>query len=218
MILTIHADAPIAAQALLANLMQPLVEGQAVLWLVPGGSNIPIAATVMSQIPTGITAKLTIMLTDERYGAVGHPDSNALQLKQAGFNPRGATFLPVLTGISLGETIRAYAQMAQTQFAAHRTIIGQFGIGADGHIAGILPGSPAATEQQSWACGYRAFNFTRVTLTFPALYRLSAAYAFAYGAAKHDALRHLITEELPLPVQPAQVLKSIPKAYLYTDQ
>lgn len=217
MILTIHADASTASQSLRTNLLQPLQEGKAVLWLVPGGSNIPISVAVMAGIPENLTSQLTIMLTDERYGTVGHADSNTFQLHQAGFDPKKATFLPVLTGAALEETVRAYTEIAQTQFASHQIIVGQFGIGADGHIAGILPGSPAATEQHAWVCGYHALNYTRITLTFPALYHLSAAYAFVYGEAKREALRRLETE-LPLHIQPAQILKAIPKAYLYTDQ
>ncbi len=217
MILTIHADAAAASQSLRANLIQSLQAGEPVLWLVPGGSNIPITAAVMAQIPDELTPRLTIMLTDERYGAVGHPDSNALQLQQAGFNPKKGAFFPALTGATLEETVRAYAETAQTQFAKHHIILGQFGIGADGHIAGILPGSPAATEQRAWVAGYHALSYTRITLTFPALYHLSAAYAFVYGEAKREALKRLETE-LPLHIQPAQILKAIPKAYLYTDQ
>lgn len=187
------------------------------LWLIPGGSNIPIAVAIMAQLPDELTAKLTIMLTDERYGPIDHPDSNAFQLRQAGFNPKHARFLPILTGATLEDTTRAYAQAAQEHFAKNAVVIGQFGIGADGHIAGILPGSPAATEQHAWTCGYHALNFTRVTLTFPALYRVAIAYAFVYGEAKREALKQL-DSELPLKVQPAQILKGIPKAYLYTDQ
>jgi 6-phosphogluconolactonase/glucosamine-6-phosphate isomerase/deaminase len=218
MILTIHADAPTASLSLRASLIQALQEGKPVLWLIPGGSNIPITTAIMSQLPDDLTTNLTVLLTDERYGPVGHADSNAFQLQQAGFNPKKGTFLPVLTGASLEDTIRAYDQAAQEHFAKNALVIGQFGIGADGHIAGILPGSPAATEQHAWATGYRTPSFTRVTLTFPALYRVNVAYTFAYGETKREALKRLETNELPLQVQPAQILKAIPKAYLYTDQ
>jgi len=51
-----------------------------VLWLVPGGSNIPIAVEAMDMIRkemSGLSLKyLTITLSDERYGSVGHKDSN----------------------------------------------------------------------------------------------------------------------------------------------
>ena len=38
------------------------------------------------------------MLTDERYGPVGHPDSNWSQLLQKGFDLPQAKLVPVLTG------------------------------------------------------------------------------------------------------------------------
>ena len=214
----IHADASEGRHALLGDLCERLRSGQRTLWLVPGGSNIPIVAAVMRQIPDELTPLLTVLLTDERYGDVGHPDSNAHQLRQAGFDPKQGTFLPVLTGADLAPTVAAYERTIQEQFAANDVYIGQSGIGADGHIAGILPDSPAAHEEQAFVYGYPTGSYTRITLTFPALRRLSSAYCFVYGDTKRQALTQLQSQDLPLTVQPSQILKYIPQAYVYNDQ
>jgi 6-phosphogluconolactonase/glucosamine-6-phosphate isomerase/deaminase len=84
------------------------------------------------------------MLSDERYGPVGHPDSNAAALDLAGFAPMQANVIPILVaGLDLAATRENYQAAALAAFQKAEIVIGQFGIGSDGHIAGILPNSPA---------------------------------------------------------------------------
>ncbi len=199
------------------RLARDLSGGKHVLWLVPGGSNIPLTVAVMAQLPDTLTAGLTIMLTDERYGAVGHPDSNVHQLNEAGFLPKQAVVIPVLrAGLSLKETCKHYAADFTDATSRADTIIGQFGMGSDGHIAGILPGSPAVSSADLTA-GYEAPGFTRITLTPKALSQLVAAYVFVFGDSKHQALDTLQSGALSLEAQPAQILKQLPEAYIYND-
>jgi 6-phosphogluconolactonase/glucosamine-6-phosphate isomerase/deaminase len=190
-----------------------------VLWLVCGGSNIPASVEVMNLIPRELTKNLAISLTDERYGEVGHNDSNWRQLDLAGFDGGEATLLPVLVpDLSLEETVARYALMAQTALNSADVTFAQFGIGPDGHIAGILPNTVAAAEQKVLAIGYTSDPFVRITLTFPALRQIDIAYAFAYGEAKHDALSKLHNKDLELREEPSQILKQLPEAYVYNDQ
>ena len=200
------------------RLVQCLGDGLQVLWLVPGGSNIPLTVAVMAQLPDELTEHLTILLTDERYGELGHPDSNTRQLDETGFLPKRATVIPVLeAGVELDETCRRYAQHFQEAASQSDVIIGQFGMGADGHIAGMLPHSPAVTSADLTA-GYSAPGFIRITLTPKALTQLTAAYVFAFGDAKREALQQLRDESLSLDDQPAQIIKQLPEAYVYSDQ
>lgn len=200
------------------RLLKELADGLQVLWLVPGGSNIPLTVAVMAQLPDEYTGNLTIMLTDERYGPLGHADSNAHQLDETGFLPKEATVIPVLyDGLELDETIRRYADNFREQAAKAGIIIGQFGMGADGHIAGVLPGSPAVASADL-AVGYDAPNFTRVALTPKALGMVTAGYLFALGDDKRPALQRLQREPTPLDEQPVQILKQLPEAYAYNDQ
>jgi 6-phosphogluconolactonase/glucosamine-6-phosphate isomerase/deaminase len=214
----IRRDAAAGIQELSTHLTQLLVEEKRVLWLVPGGSNIPFAVQAMTGIPDELTKRLTIILTDERYGPVGHADSNVQQLHDAGFDPKHANFIPVLDGGTLGATARKYDTIAGKQFAESDVAVGQFGIGTDGHIAGILPRSPGTTALGELAVGYEAPDFTRITLTFPALRYIEMAYVFVYGDSKRVTLEQLHNEDLPLATQPAQILKAIPEAYVYNDQ
>lgn len=212
------ATAQVGKTELLNRLQRELESNQQVLWLVPGGSNIPLTVEVMNALPDELTARLTILLTDERFGPVGHKDSNQVQLHDAGFSAKRATFLEVLMpDMPLEATRRHYDALAQNAFREADIIIGQFGIGADGHIAGILPGSPAVATPD-FVAAYEADPFTRLTLTFHALKRLAVAYAFVFGDTKREALTRLKEEMLPFSEEPSQVLKELPEAYVYNDQ
>jgi 6-phosphogluconolactonase/glucosamine-6-phosphate isomerase/deaminase len=80
-----------------------------------------------------------------------------------------------------------------------------------------LPGSPAITDEK-FVAGYDAGNFTRITLTPPALRQIAVAFAFVYGKSKFEALQNLHDNDLPLDEQPAQILKQLNESYVYNDQ
>jgi len=200
------------------RLTSELAGGKRVLWLLCGGSNVIAEAAIMRHIPADLSENLTVTLTDERYGEVGHKDSNWQQLIEAGFDGKSAKALPVLNGKPLEQTVADYGASAKELLAKSDITIALFGIGADGHIAGILPESPAARETTALAAGYDSPPYTRLTLTFPALRQIDAAYAMAFGSGKQTALQRLQNEDLALTEQPSQILKQLPEATLFSDQ
>jgi 6-phosphogluconolactonase/glucosamine-6-phosphate isomerase/deaminase len=220
-------------QALAGRVVSSLKEGAKVLWLVPGGSNIPIAVEAMNMIRKEMgdlpLKYLYVTLTDERYGPVGHKYSNWKQLEDAGFNFTGINKIPVLIGKSLEGTVSAYKKgiikAMNGTAASEGLIIGLFGMGADGHIAGILPNSPAAAyleadhtgKDSPLVCAYRSSPFIRITLTPVALNKVSAAYIFAFGDSKREAVARLRGQDLSIGEQPAQILKHIKESFFYTD-
>lgn len=214
----ILADSAPGVAQLTERLSDALSEHKSVVWLVPGGSNIPLAVDIMAHISDDASAALTILLTDERYGEVGHADSNYNQLIDAGFAHKQAHFIPTLMpGASLDEVTIRYAAVARETLQAADEVIGQFGIGADGHIAGILPFSDA-TKSDNYAASYQTETFTRVTLTFDALRHIDTAFAFVYGADKRAALQKLYERDVSLAEQPSQILKELMESYVYNDQ
>jgi 6-phosphogluconolactonase/glucosamine-6-phosphate isomerase/deaminase len=197
-----------------------LAAGEHVLWLVSGGSNIATSVAIMAELGRDLPAalpRLTVMLTDERFGPVGHPDSNWQQLSAAGFNFEKVLAIPVLSGLPLEVTIERYGQEIAKNFSEADIIIAQFGIGADGHIAGVLPRSPAV-ESSALVVGYTADPFIRITLTPTALGQVDVAFALAFGESKKAALANLQNHDASLTAEPCQILKQLPEAYLFTDQ
>lgn len=193
-----------------------LSTGESVLLLVPGGSAITIAimlAEELCSIPD--RSRLTVMLTDERYGDVGHADSNWKQLLERGFLIPGATLVPTLRGLSLHETVRGYGKDLEVQMNRADLKIGLFGMGTDGHTAGILPESPASRSTR-YAEGYQAPPYTRITMTPLAISRLDISVLYAIGKEKSKALKALL-EERPIAEQPAQALKAAGELTIFTD-
>lgn len=208
----------------IADLTQCIVKelsaGKKVLWLLSGGSNIPVSIEVMDKISSSLSQNLTISLADERFGKdVDYTESNWTKLIEAGFKAKKATLKPVvIPGQSFDQAVDHYEEIIKQGFADNDVIFAQLGIGEDGHIAGILPGSPASSETKTLVSGYQSQPFLRLTLTFKALKKVDVAYAYAFGSNKHNTLSQLQNENLPPQQQPAQILKQIKKAFLYSDQ
>lgn len=218
-----------AIAQLASRLTTELSAGKNVVWLVSGGSNIRYSVDAAKSVAPELGDKLTILLCDERYGPPGHADSNWQQLEAAGFMAvpvvaRASMPSVLQAGLDLQATAHQYDQTVGSIFRNADVIIGQFGIGSDGHIAGILPGSEAAeplristTEPTAFVIAYDGGNYQRITLTPSALLQVDAAYCFAYGQTKHAALDQLAHELLTLTDQPAQLLKQLPEAIVFRD-
>ncbi len=205
------------------RLVKELASGKKVLWLTSGGSNIPASVHILSNIPAELSKNLTVLLADERYGAVGHKYSNWAQLIEAGFEVNKAKCLAILQDdLSFDETEARYEQLANQAFATNDIVLAQLGVGPDGHIAGLLIDSPAIDENlQTLTTSYISQEDTplsRLTLTFNAMKRIDAAYCFAFGAPKQATLKRLQKTRTSLDKQPAQILKQLPECYLYNDQ
>lgn len=218
----IHAADPSAGvRDLSERIVASLRQGKKTLWLVCGGSNIVPAVEVMKRVKASVSPEeldnLTISQTDERYGPIGHADSNWKQMDDAGFDSTGARTIPVLRDLPFDQTIRVYGASISEAFDESEVVIGFFGIGPDGHIAGALPGSPAVDDLNPTA-GYEAGKFKRLTITPAHLIKnITAAYAMAFGESKRKAISDLVNSDLSLNEEPAQLLKRLPEAYLYSD-
>ncbi len=201
------------------TLSDHLSAGDRVVWLIPGGSGIRTATEIMNSLSESDVdlSRLRITMTDERYGALAHADENWQQLLDGGINFGDAdTYRVVQADASLDATVDAYADILRTWLTTADYALAMFGIGPDGHVAGIKPHSPSVSST-AWAAGYEWEDFTRMTATAVAIDTLDEAVVYAVGAEKHPTLDALVHEDISLDEQPAQVLKRIPKCTLFTD-
>lgn len=203
---------------LIQALSQRLQAGQAVTWLVGGGSGITVSLAVAQGLrQQGIDlTKLSVSLTDERYGALGHANENWQQLLDQGFALPGAKLYRVLTGDDRATTTQKFEALLHQLIDQADYALALFGIGADGHTAGIKPGSPAANST-NYAADFTGQDFERITMTGPAIAHLDEAVIYAVGAEKQPALHRLLSEDWPVTEQPAQLLKTVAKSTLFTD-
>jgi 6-phosphogluconolactonase/glucosamine-6-phosphate isomerase/deaminase len=214
-------DGKEGVEKMAVRLAASLGENLRVLWLICGGSNIPLASEAMTQLRKSVSHEqlglLTVGQTDERYGPIGHKDSNWKQMEDAQFNFDNVNPMPILLGESLEKTVEEYARRIKNAFEENDIVVAQFGIGADGHVAGMLPGCEAIDES-ALVGGYVAEPFVRVTLTPPAFEGIDIAYTFAFGDSKHEAVTRLWQKDLTVFEMPCQILKRIPESYFYSDQ
>lgn len=204
---------------LLDGIRKTLNDGSKVLWLLPGGSNIKISVAVFKLLTEDELSRISVTLTDERFGPIGHPNSNYFQLEQAGFDFSKVKATPILVNKydSFDETVERFERTINDLFAESQTIIGQFGMGGDGHIAGILPHSPAGREIVRLAVGYKTPDFTRITMTFNAILMIDKAYLIAFGESKLEALVSLRDKAIELNAQPAQILRQVNDVVVIND-
>lgn len=188
-----------------------------VLLLIPGGSAIKVVIELARQLTKENVPldKLVLTLTDERYGPVGHTDSNWRQLNDSGLNLPGANLRPVLNGKSMAGTERDFEDFLRSQINEADYKIGFFGIGPDGHTSGVLPHS-SAMHATNLVHGYDGGTFMRITTTPVAISMLDEAVVYAVGESKWPVLKELKAEK-PIDEQPAQVLKNIPTVTIFSD-
>ncbi len=199
------------------RIINSLHVGKQVLWIVAGGSGIKVSVAVSKLLYDKDLRLLTVTLTDERFGPVGHPDSNWQQLRQAGFDLPGASLVPVLEeGEDFALATEKFNDNLRGLIRNADYRLGFFGIGADGHTAGILPNSPAVTATD-YATGYDGGRYQRITMTPTAIRKLDEAVVYTVGQEKWPVI-DAFDGDVPLATQSAQALKQVPKLTICNDR
>lgn len=213
-------------QIIAKKLTEKLGLGQKVFWIVTGGSAIKIEAEASRLLKDQNLGNLSVILSDERYAEQGHKDSNWQQLVDAGFELPGANLLPVLTNQDRPITTEEFANNLENGFNQSDYSIGIFGIGPDGHTAGILPGSPGI-DSPDMAVSYADDEATpsviegiyrgkdRITMTAAAIARLDEIIVLAFG--KKPILFDKLEQAADIETMPAQALKQVNKLTVYND-
>jgi len=204
------------ATYLAETLRTHLANNEHVLWLVSGGSAIATAVSTATALRQFDVSRLSISLVDERYGPIGHSSENWQQLLKAGFSLPTAQLYRPLTGQSRSETTKAFNTWLEAHITNANYSIGLFGIGTDGHTAGIKPGT-SSVDAPLWAIDFNGEDFERITITPWAIEQLDEVVLQAIGQEKSKVVGQLLHENLTLSEQPAQVLKMVKKSTLFTD-
>ena len=218
----LREDRDKAEAAIVQSLCDGLEKGERVLWLVSGGSNIQAEKLIMDALSERASDKLgglAILPMDERFGESGHKDSNSEQLRKAGFNPGKGTWIDILMhNLPFDQTLSFYSDVSAAAFSNADTIVGQFGMGSDGHIAGIKPFSPATDVDESTVAGYEWEDYDRMTLAAASLRQITHSYLLAYGKDKKKPLQQLMKKTSTFKRLPAVLLCDLPDVYVYNDQ
>lgn len=204
-----------AAEFVANAISNQLKQGKEVLFFVPGGSSIAVAVKVAELLKSQPHDKLSTTLTDERYGEVGHKDSNWQQLLDKGFDLPEAKLIPVLTGDDFETTVHNFNENLAYEFNVAKYTIGLFGVGKDSHTAGITPGS-IAVKYPDLVCGHQTDKFARITVTPTLIKELDEAVVFMQGEEKWQVVKDF-EKNIDVMKAPVQILKKIPLLTIFTD-
>ena len=231
---TTYGTAEKAALAL-AQEMSRYVREQAtvpVLLLLSGGS----ALSVVRRLGTwDDMSTLTIAVLDERCDPTNR-ESNWAKIVETGWfslaTANGAAHIDTLTLVD--DTIDTLAARFEEGLAAWRTehpsgiIVGLFGMGDDGHTAGIFP-MPEDLEafadcfqSDRLVVGYRAPETAtiplRVTVTLTGIRSFACGFAYVCGGQKRDNLYELRYDASPpLHILPAGIWRDLPSVGVAKD-
>lgn len=191
-----------------------------VMWLISGGSSIPVAIAVSERlVADGIdTAGLFATLVDDIYEGRNDEGHNWQRLVDEGFiAPQGGVRGIERTEQSIEDDAAAFEQLLQQKLTASKFVVGQFGIGGDFHTGGIAPASAAAREQSRLAVGYVYNDQEKITITPALIARLDIAFVNSMGESKRQIVAHFLESEASPEIEPAQNLKAARQTLLYSD-
>jgi 6-phosphogluconolactonase len=152
---------------------------------------------------------------DERHVPPDHPDSN-----YRGAHEALLAHVPVPPGnvhrvhgelASAESAAEAYEQELRFAFGLEPGELPRFdlvllGLGADGHVASLFPGSPALGERRRLAVApfVPALGAHRITLTLPVFNRAATVLFLVAGAEKAEAVRRALAPEGEVEETPAR--------------
>ena len=152
-----------------------------------------------------------IWFGDERTVPPQHPDSNYRMAHDALL--RHVPVLPTHIHRMQGElgNVHDAARAYQTQLMAHlplsnsakATGVPQFdlmllGLGPDGHVASLFPGTPILTEHEQWVAAVfvEKLNTWRISLTLPVIDNAKYIMLLVAGASKADIIGEIFSAPL----------------------
>lgn len=157
-------------------------------------------------------------MVDDFSSARHDKPSNWKQLQALGFAVPGATICQLLQAdASESASAERYDAVLTDWLKAVDLSIGQFGIGEGYHTGGILPHSPAATENTKLVVSYEQDMLRRVTVTPKLISRLDVAFINSFGASKKSLVEHFLHSSATITAEPTQALKTAATTRLYTD-
>ncbi len=217
--------------------------GRPILLMLGGGSSRNVLPFIN---PEYLTPELTVTVTDERFtDDMGENNFDILQTTEFYQNLMSVDSYCINTSVVGGEI--AYEEYSSSEGAAimaarlekhihdwmqdfQKTgiIIGLFGIGADGHVAGVVPGLYDDAEFAERFLGERdtatvempadneAFPF-RVTTTLSFMKKIHYPLFHITGENKKPALQKALDPKTELSETPARIMLDMQSPVVFTD-
>ncbi|MCF8506109.1 MAG: 6-phosphogluconolactonase [Caulobacter sp.] len=193
-----------AAEAIADWLAAGLAENDRASFIGTGGSSPGPVYDLLATLPLP-WAQISVTLSDERWVPPTSPDSNERQLRERLLTGEAAAarFIPLWSDAPTADDAAEAAEMALEDLFPADVIL--LGMGEDGHIASLFPGSPALEEGLdpfggslviAVPAGEPAPATERISLTLYALKQSFLTVVLIRGEAK----RRIIEDRDDLPI------------------
>ncbi|HZM08436.1 MAG TPA: 6-phosphogluconolactonase [Methylocella sp.] len=179
-----------------------------------GGSTPKRVYELLGAEDLGVTLdwqKVHLFWGDERFVPPDHPDSNFRMAREALIDHVSippAQVHPILTGTGTPEkAAELYGETLQG-FYGSKTLdpkrplfdVTLLGLGEDGHIASLFPGTKALGERTAWVTSIiGAKPEPRISLTYPVLESSREILFVVSGEKKRDILARVLANDFALP-------------------
>lgn len=202
-----------------------------VLLLCSGGS----ALALLENVPDGIDwTRMTVGLVDERWKAQ-RDNRNNEALAQTTFVTytlaHGAKIITISHDVVTKEiAAQDYEELLRAWHDTYPNgrVCAIFGIGSDGHTAGMMPFPENAEKFETffnstqWVAGYDATGknpfVNRVTITCEYLREhVDSAIVYAVGRGKEGALKKIIADDGSRAQTPARIFREMKDVHIFTD-
>jgi 6-phosphogluconolactonase len=160
-------------------------------------------------------AKVHLFWGDERAVPPDHPDSNYRMayetlIAHVPIPPENVHRMPAekenlqTAAEEYEETLRRFFKLSKGEWPSFDLIL--LGVGPDGHVASLFPGSPALEEKKRWviAVYVERLKSSRLTLTLPVLNRGREILFLAAGKEKAETIRDILSDHSPRTDLPAR--------------
>ena len=172
-----------------------------------------------------ILGSTDFFLGDERWVVEDHPDSNGAMARRLLLEPLGiadSRIFLIPTGLASPEDGAAEYEETLRCFFAKELAEGEklpefdlilLGMGSDGHVASLFPGTEALQEKERWVTTsfppYLTPAVDRVTLAMPVLNRAREIVIMVTGGEKQAIVRKIMAEpQAAAKLYPAGLIKS----------
>lgn len=155
-------------------------------------------------------ARVEFFWIDERFVPSDSPDSNYRMAQETLLSQISAVeknIHPIPTTGDPDDAARSYEAALQKAYGADTLDPTRFlfdlvllGLGGDGHICSLLPGSPVLEERSRWVAAVKHGRpEVRITLTYPSVQSSRATAFIVTGKEKAEAVRAVRTGDMTLP-------------------
>lgn len=210
-----------AAQAVTAALKSALAERGAASLVGTGGRSPAPVYDLLAQARDVDWARVGVTLSDDRFVPISSPDSNERLVRERLLTDAAAkaVFTPISTAAENVEAAAEKVEVGVRALAPYDVML--LGMGEDGHVASLIPGSPVLDLGMDPAgtrfclgipAGVGSPPIARVTMTMPALLQARLILVLISGEKK----KHIVEGGSGLPVHALLDQAKAPVRILWT--